>query len=114
MEPEIYTFALQVPFTFDPVFDGQQLSDDRGIANVDLTLTFQSPGSASMKLLAASNTLVLECRVRVSGKAGMVQRGEYEPAVHARPPSAALTDITRRKREFVARPYAMRASEGVR
>ena len=96
MEPEVYNFALQVPFIFDPVLDGQQLSDSRGITNVDLSLAFQSPGSAaSVKLLAASNTLVLECRVRISGKAGMVQRGEYEPAVHARSPSAALTDITR-------------------
>ena len=121
MELEAYHFVLPVPFIPNPVLGDQQLSDSRGIADVDLNLTFHSPDSAFVRLLAAPNTLVLECRVWVSGKAGMVQGGEYGPAVHVRPPSAALTDIiyksdsgTRRKRAFAAREYATRASEGAR
>ena len=46
----------------------------------------------------------------------MVQGGEYGPAVHARPPSAALMDIMSDSdtRASAAREYATRASEGVR
>ena len=69
MELEVYQ---QVSFVSNPVLYDQKLYESRGIANVDLNLAFQSLGLASVELLAASSTLALECRVRVSRNVGMM------------------------------------------
>ena len=59
MELEAYHFTLQVPFISNPVLHDQQLHENRGLANVESKLAFQSLGSAPVRLLVPSSTV--EC-----------------------------------------------------